>query len=608
MAIAATGPAGSNSFNPVVSNSFSPPAGSLLVAVLPAGGGTPTVSNSGTARTWTQRVARTGFCSIYTAPNPTALSGITVTASGVSGGIRVFYVTGQHPSSPIGATADGSSAVNNIDVGYTSTGGGSRGFCAAADGNSLGVPSSTDDEYAFNGSGRAGLAIVKAANTATAGESVTFNLDAAAGTPSWNWVALEILPASLDATISVTTVTGAAAVPAPTIQAGATARPAAVAGAAEVPAPSVHAGATARPAVVGGQADVPTPNVVAGSAELIEPAVVEGQADVPAPSITAEQHRTISPAVVGGQADVPAPTVTATFAATITPDVVEAQALVPSPGVSVPVLPGHLITEDTQVEWGTTVLWGPGTSYTVREITGWDAKPQVDSLTVEEPNRHGAFAGPSYLQRRIVTVRLQVQAHTDPSQVTPLLAQLRHDTRTLRDNTLLTLVIRGKTETLLTNAKVIDRTGVWDRDWAEGHPEPVITFECPDPRRYGLDQHSVIVPANAPSATPLVNAGDLYTPPLLRFYGPVTNPMLVNETLDRILAFDIVLTGGQTLIVDTQRGEALIGDVDHENDMADTISVPLKEFFLEVDTNLLSYETDAGGTAGCEVLWRDAAE
>ncbi|WP_125633483.1 phage tail family protein [Nonomuraea sp. WAC 01424] len=611
IAIDGTSPAGVASPSTLTTASFTPPAGSLLVALVMTTDGT--ISNSGTARTWTNRKQHGTYTGlrIYTAPNPTA-SALTVSITG-DGALKVFVVTGQN-ASPAGANGAGATTTNNATVnGYTSTGANSRGFVAAINWAAGGAPSSTDDEYAafYGDFGMGMLGAVKAANSGASGSTVQFNLDAdGTGAADWAWIALEILAGSTDATISVTEVGAAGEVPAPSIAAAqnATVSPAVVAAAGEVPSATVKTGQTAKPSAVDVRAEVPAPNVVAGSATLVQPSVVNASGQVPAPTVSASQAATASPTVVAGQADVPSPTVSATTAATVTPEVVEAQALVPSAGVSVPILPGTLITQDAQVEWGGTALWGTGTSYRLLEITGWDAKPQLDDLTQEEPARHGANAGVSYLQRRIVTIKLQVDALSDPTEVSGLLAQLRYDTRTLRDNTLWTLVIRGYTETLMAFGKVIDRTGVMDRDWSIGAPEPVITIMCPDPRRYSLDQHSVVIPANASSPMTLVNDGDLYTNPLLRFAGPATNPLLYNETLDRVLGFDMTLGAGELLVVDTQRGKVTIGNVDHEADISDTISVPVKEFFLDVGSNELSYETDSGGAGGVEVLWRDANE
>ncbi|MFE3452373.1 hypothetical protein ACFXJ8_25965 [Nonomuraea sp. NPDC059194] len=448
-----------------------------------------------------------------------------------------------------------------------------------------------------------------AASKVLAGAGATGALDFTASAAMGGKLGASVVLAasSLNATVDAATVTGAGNVPAPVVRTGMTARPAVVTGAGNIPAPGVHTGSTARPATVTGVGSVPVPNVVAGSAELIEPTTVTGTGSVPAPSITAVQNRTVQPSVVTGAGSVPAPTVTATFQATIAPSTVEGTGVVPSPGVMVPVLPGQFITEDGQVEFN-GVVWGAGTLFRVREITGWEARPQVDDLTVEEANRHGALAGSSFIQRRIVQIRLQIDSVTDPTQVSGLLRQLRYDTRTLRDNSLWSLVIRGYTETLLAYGKCIDRTGVMDGDYSVGAPEPVITIMCPDPRRYSLEQHSAVVPANASTPVTLANDGELYTNPVLRFQGPAVNPLIINESLDRILAFNLTLGASDLLIVDTQRGTVKIGNTDHTNDISDTISVPVKEWFLEVGSSQVSYETDSGGAAGVEVLWRDAHE
>jgi hypothetical protein len=589
--------------------SFSPPAGSLLIAVVMTNG-TPGVSNSGTARTWTLRKqhATYGGIRIYTAPNPTAITTtVSVTGSSISGALKVYVITGAHTVDPIGADGTGSSAANAATVNaYTSTGTNSRGFFGAvnwsADG---GAPTSTDDEAAWYYSSfvMSGLAAVKAADTAVVGSTVQFHFDGAGtGAGDWGWVALEILPDSLDATINASSVDAAADIPAPGLSAGQTIPAAVVDAAADVPSPGISAGQTVPAATVDAVADIPTPSVAAGSAELVEPATVTATADIPTPSVSAGQS--IPATTVDAVADIPTPTITSTRQSVISPAAVDATADIPSPTITVPELPGQYITQDGQVEWG-GVLWGAGTSYAVREVTGWiDAKPQMDDLTVEEAFRHGALAGTSYAKRRYVTVKLQLNSVSDPTQISGLLRQLRYDTRTLRDNTLWPLVMRGYTEMLLAFGKVTDRTGVWDRDYSAGITEPVVTIMCPDPRCYSLEQQSTVIAAGGTET--VVNGGDCYTSPIIRFTGPAENPALLNETLDRILAFNIELTSGQRLDVNTLTGKVLIGDTNSMRYLADTISVPPKEFFLDVGESVLTYETDSGGTNGVEIIHRDA--
>jgi hypothetical protein len=179
-------------------DSFNPPDNSLLVAISFGYFSTITMSNNGSSLSWAASVQSIGGAiATFTAPLLAARSGMTVSSDGVTGGyaaLKVYVVTGADLSSPIGATGSGSSSTNNATVSaYTSTKAGSRGIGGAWDSSGLGTPSSTDDEEGFNGS-QSGMAISKASNTSAAGSSVTFNLDAPPGTPSWEWVALEIVP------------------------------------------------------------------------------------------------------------------------------------------------------------------------------------------------------------------------------------------------------------------------------------------------------------------------------------------------------------------------------------------------------------------------------
>lgn len=200
MAIAiATSPALNSGFgNDAETTSFTPPAGSFLVAAV--------LSNetiTGGTLTWTERVVDANeFLRIYTTPI-TVSAPLTASANngGGIGAIKIWVVTGQHPTTPIGATGVGESTTNNATINaYTSTAGGSRGFLLAADFTANGLPTSTDDEEAFDLDGAmSGLAATKAANSGGSGSAVTFNADAGGtGSTEWAWVALEILP-GLDA-------------------------------------------------------------------------------------------------------------------------------------------------------------------------------------------------------------------------------------------------------------------------------------------------------------------------------------------------------------------------------------------------------------------------
>lgn len=201
LALASSPPLTSGLGNTFITNQFSPPSDSLLVALLMCFDSTDRApTNSGTSLTWTLRKDNpSGSARIYTAPNAAAQTNITVTAefSSGQGALRVYVITGHDAVTPVGADGSGTSTTNNATVnGYVSTRDGSRGIAAAVDSNGLGVPSSSDDEDGWNNSvGLCGMAVIKAANTSGLA-TVTFNLDAfGASTPAWDWAAIEVLPA-----------------------------------------------------------------------------------------------------------------------------------------------------------------------------------------------------------------------------------------------------------------------------------------------------------------------------------------------------------------------------------------------------------------------------
>lgn len=200
-----------------VSPSFSPPAATLLVALVNfQSAGSPataiTMSNTGTALTWTLRARRdrqesgagiyqSNIVAIYTAPNLAAQTGITVTATsdfvGDVGALKVLVVNAANLSSPVGAVGEGSGTATTMNpTAYSSTVSGSRCVAVAGDFNGDGTLASTDTGFVFLNSGyTGGVALYKAADTGTPGTSVAVNFSKSGGTtPSWEWVAAEIVP------------------------------------------------------------------------------------------------------------------------------------------------------------------------------------------------------------------------------------------------------------------------------------------------------------------------------------------------------------------------------------------------------------------------------
>ncbi|MEV0586313.1 hypothetical protein [Nonomuraea sp. NPDC050310] len=590
----------------ITTTAFSPPAGSLLVAVLMAGASSPSISNSGTARTWTLRKqhASTAGVRIYTAPNPTALTNTTVTVTSATGGLKIYVITGQHPSNPIGANGSGSTTTNNANVAaYTSTGNGSRGIVGALDLASLGQPTSTDDESAWTMSGESsfyGLAAIKAANTPTAGTGVTFNLDAAGTSAAdWAWVALEILAGSEDASANLSVVEVASGVSAPSVSAGASAEAATVAASTTVPAPGVSAGASATPATVAVAASVPAPSVTTDNAVIVSLATVAAAASTPAPAVSASASA--APATVAAAASVWLPDVDAEFNADVTLPHVAVAVAVPAPLIVVPVLPGDQLDGlPGQLEWNGFVL-GRGTPYRITGgLDGFRGKETPDSGHAPKANDHGSSPGRPLARDRQVVLTGHIRAPR--AQVEEIVLALENATPLLEDATQWPLVVNDLGTPYLMRARIGRVHIPVDRLLRLGWGKIAVEWLLADPRRYNINSTGVTVPID--TIVDVTNAGNAATKPLLRIPGPVETPKIHNLTLNRVLEFNLTLDDGEELEIDTDLERARVGSTNVISSRSSgSVSVP--DWILARGPQEIEYTAASGGTQA-EVLYRDA--
>jgi hypothetical protein len=204
----------------ITTASFTPPAGSVLVATVQSNdrnagaGATGAVTNSGTALTWTKVAERnildsggnSGYAGLFVAVQPTSVAmTATFTLTPGTGGsatvntptIKLYVVTGADTTTPVGGSAEGSSTTNNLTTtAFTTVGASSLGFVSSTAwiDTGVGAPTSADCTYdAFDGVGGSIDALSGYKTLGTAGSSATFNLDdvgTAAG--AWNWVSVEI--------------------------------------------------------------------------------------------------------------------------------------------------------------------------------------------------------------------------------------------------------------------------------------------------------------------------------------------------------------------------------------------------------------------------------
>ncbi|GAA3441071.1 hypothetical protein Pve01_66960 [Planomonospora venezuelensis] len=532
---------------------------------------------------------------------------LTTTGSGNAIALKVDAVTGQHASSYVGATNTGTTTTNNATINaYTSTAAASRGFCAAIDMSSAGAVTSTDDESAWTGTVSgffpvAGMAIRKAANTATSGTGVTFNLDAAGSSAAeWYWAALEIKPASTDASVETTTVAIATSVPDPATSVGSSPVPATVPIATTVPAPAVSAGAGASAGPAAVAVDIPAPSVSTEETEVAAPDTVAVTTTVPTPGV--DSTVSLVPATVPATVDLPAPAVQ--VHADVTLDVIGITVAVPTPTVTVPVLPGDRVARAGQIEWNGTLL-GSGTPYSWQELAGWRDCPPIISGNVDQPTGHGSYAGQPYAGERIINwstlmkaPRAEIAQAVDDLQMATGLAQTE-------DEGSLVIWDFDLGAPYLVYAHLSDRKpGTINKQARLGLMRGVIQWTCSDPRLYGVIRQSATIARDI--ETEVLNDGNEASPRVvIRIPGPTVTPQIENPTLDRVIAFNVSVADGEVLEIDVKLGTAVIGATDHVSDLIEG-STSIPDFVLGAGANVLLFTADSGGAAGMDILWRHA--
>lgn len=197
------------------SATFSPVAGSLIVAVACADSGTTsitctftnsaglTVNTIGTIQIGTSG----GACHAAWMYTSGAQTNMTVTATwagtGTTGGkaVKPVTFTGTIDTSAVTTRAAANSGTNNLTASYANGTDQSLGMGVGCDFNQLGTPTSSDTEIGFDISGAiSGVSVYKAATTSGTGQTVNLNLDAGGGGgAAWSYKLFEILPAAVAA-------------------------------------------------------------------------------------------------------------------------------------------------------------------------------------------------------------------------------------------------------------------------------------------------------------------------------------------------------------------------------------------------------------------------
>ncbi|MEU8035718.1 hypothetical protein [Streptosporangium sp. NPDC049078] len=269
--------------------------------------------------------------------------------------------------------------------------------------------------------------------------------------------------------------------------------------------------------------------------------------------------------------------------------------------VNTPILPGAQLDGDPgQIEANGFVL-GRGTRYRWKTLAGWRDRPDDTSTNVPEPSSHGTLPVRPLLTER--TILWTALLRTPRAEVEDVVNALEQAFPVLEDETETPLVINDLGTPYLVYGRLKKFNLPVDQLLRLGRGNLVLQWVCSDLRRYNLRRTGVNLNIN--EITPLPNAGNVSTHPLIRIPGPAVNPSLLNTTLGRLISFALTVPEGQRLTIDPKRKAAYIGDTSVIGSRTRS-SVPIGDWVLGRGPNDILYTATSGGSTPAVGLYRDA--
>jgi hypothetical protein len=299
---------------------------------------------------------------------------------------------------------------------------------------------------------------------------------------------------------------------------------------------------------------------------------------------------------------------------------------------------GSLIVAENQWEFtnsaGDTFLFGHGTDLTVIDGTGIVDIPDRTAQEIQADDRDGGYAsGEDFLGLRRVTLNLafgyseiagadnQTQSQLTETALAYLGAYLARG----RGDGTLAVRREGRMEPRLLTCR--PKRSAWPNNFELsqlGQVKGVVEFLATDPLWYSYTEHQVNVTLaqapvgrSYPRSYPLtyattgtlgngfaLNGGLMATYPIIRVFGPVTNPVIRNVQQDRIISLAMTINAGDYVELDFFSHAVLLNGTASRRGLLSTQS---KWFTLEPGTTELTFNAATSDPAAhLEIHWRDA--
>ena len=270
------------------------------------------------------------------------------------------------------------------------------------------------------------------------------------------------------------------------------------------------------------------------------------------------------------------------------------------------------------------VFGGIGSPYQIQSVDGLEGLPGIRSQDDNRGYADGMFSGRDFLGGREISIIFNVFASATAS------AQANFNTiqqallpQSSGTTPLYFILSNAETEQVI-NARVRGLRASVDPNYTYGYITAQVIFFCPDPAYYSSNQQTASLDYTPPTGrtynrvynlvygggsatitTNIENNGWTATYPLITLNGPITNPILGNQTEGLALNFICALTDADTLVVDLYNKLVTLNGAPARNLLGAG-----NWFSAQPGTNLFYLTGNAGstviGTTGATVTWQSA--
>lgn len=220
---------------------------------------------------------------------------------------------------------------------------------------------------------------------------------------------------------------------------------------------------------------------------------------------------------------------------------------------------GDLVTVPYMFEFN-SFAWGGTTDYDIYNV-GNLLSTYIRSDSSDRFGRHGGSAARMYASMKTSTFDIRIRATTDTDFETKRLALGTAFAPIVdpKDSLWMVFMLPGAgTNKVVMKSRPLSVDPQVDRDFALKYPKFVVRMEHVDPLIYGLTENSQSF--TMPSDTRTINnAGNGKTNWRLSVVGPITNPVITNNTTGQTITFDgLILNGTQVLTLDSSDSTAVV--------------------------------------------------